>query len=307
MANLTDNNIWESGIYQLETNDPVEAGAGGISNRQAQQLANRTSFLKGQIEKTLFNSGVSVVNSTVSLDASYAGKAVLVQGSNDYDIILPSISSMVGNGVAKSITFIHNIQQDRIFRVLSQGSDIISIFNTERTNVHLKPQSSFTLIADLNGWYFIGESPLKDVGRVSSFAVGSVPFGHLLCNGTAVSRQKYQDLFSVIGTTFGIGDGSTTFNLPDLRGEFIRGWDAGRGIDPGRIFGGVQLDMFKGHTHSPIIVGGSAADNGDPGNLIVTANTEPIGAQTNTLGTTGATGGNETRPRNVSLLYTIKY
>ena len=57
--------------------------------------------------------------------------------------------------------------------------------------------------------------------------------GWLKANGAAVSRTAYGDLFAKIGTVFGSRDGSTTFNLPDLRGEFIRGWDNGRGVDSG--------------------------------------------------------------------------
>jgi hypothetical protein len=69
---------------------------------------------------------------------------------------------------------------------------------------------------------------------------GGVPFGWLVCNGAAVQRVRYRRLFDVIGTAFGAGDGSTTFNIPDLRGEFVRGWDAGRGVDTGRVFGSSQ-------------------------------------------------------------------
>ena len=69
------------------------------------------------------------------------------------------------------------------------------------------------------------------VGTVAFFARSSAPTGWLKCNGAAVSRTDYEDLFDSIGTTYGSGDGSTTFNLPDLRGEFLRCWDDGRGID----------------------------------------------------------------------------
>jgi len=70
-------------------------------------------------------------------------------------------------------------------------------------------------------------------GTVHAFAgsVGSIPAGYLLCDGGAVNRSFYCNLFDAIGTTYGVGNGSTTFNLPDLRGEFIRGLDGGRGID----------------------------------------------------------------------------
>ena len=72
------------------------------------------------------------------------------------------------------------------------------------------------------------------VGTVAFFARSGAPTGWLKCNGAAISRTDYADLFDSIGTTYGTGDGSTTFNLPDLRGEFLRCWDDGRGVDTGR-------------------------------------------------------------------------
>lgn len=61
------------------------------------------------------------------------------------------------------------------------------------------------------------------VGSVIAFAANSAPSGYLLCNGGAVSRTSYDALFKVIGTTYGEGDGSTTFNLPNLTDKFIQG------------------------------------------------------------------------------------
>lgn len=78
------------------------------------------------------------------------------------------------------------------------------------------------------------------VGFVSYYCKDTAPDGWLVCDGRALSRTTYSALFNIIGITFGSGDGSTTFNIPDLRGEFIRGYDAGRGIDNGRVFGGSQ-------------------------------------------------------------------
>jgi len=88
------------------------------------------------------------------------------------------------------------------------------------------------------------------VGSVTAFARSTAPAGWLKANGAAVSRTTYAALFAAIGTTFGVGDGSTTFNLPDLRGEFLRGWDDARGIDSGRAFGTLQTDDLKSHTHT---------------------------------------------------------
>jgi microcystin-dependent protein len=127
--------------------------------------------------------------------------------------------------------------------------------------------------------------------------MNTAPSGYLKANGALVSRTSYAALFAAIGTTFGAGDGSTTFALPDLRGEFLRGWDDGRGVDAGRVFGSAQADEFKSHTHStsanPTVVG----PGGGPGSGLVL-----YGAVT-----TGATGGAETRPRNVALLACIKF
>ena len=69
------------------------------------------------------------------------------------------------------------------------------------------------------------------VGMVAAFAANSAPTGWLAADGSAVSRTTYARLFSRIGTIYGSGNGTTTFNLPDGRGVFLRGFDAGRGLD----------------------------------------------------------------------------
>ena len=85
-------------------------------------------------------------------------------------------------------------------------------------------------------------------GAVMYFAGQTAPTGWLKANGAAVSRTAYAALFAAIGTTYGAGDGRSTFNLPDLRGEFMRGWDDGRGIDRGRAFGSAQGDAIRNIT-----------------------------------------------------------
>jgi predicted nucleic acid-binding Zn-ribbon protein len=87
------------------------------------------------------------------------------------------------------------------------------------------------------------------VGTIAFFAAMTAPAGWMECDGREVSRSEYSDLFNAIGTLFGAGDGTTTFNLPDLRGEFIRGWDHNRGVDVGRGFGTAQADAIKDHKH----------------------------------------------------------
>lgn len=72
-------------------------------------------------------------------------------------------------------------------------------------------------------------------GTIFAFAASNVPSNYLLCDGSAVSRSTYQDLFNAIGTTYGAGDGSTTFNIPDLRGRIVIGRDDMGGTRANRI------------------------------------------------------------------------
>jgi len=136
-------------------------------------------------------------------------------------------------------------------------------------------------------------------GTVAHFAASSPPAGWLAANGAAVSRTTYAALFNAIGTTFGTGDGSTTFNLPDLRGEFIRGWDNGRGVDSGRAFGSAQGHQMQQHTHAVPIAGA------------FTGGSQSFQGDSDSIGQSGAAGGTsnggENRPRNVALLACIKY
>lgn len=139
-------------------------------------------------------------------------------------------------------------------------------------------------------------------GDVVHSARTTAPAGYLIANGAAVSRTVYGNLFSALGTLYGAGDGATTFNVPDLRGEFIRGADQGRGVDSNRNVGSWQADDFRRHLHglgsenagTGVNLIGDAYDQGSAGNY-------PAGTGT------GYAGGNETRPRNLALLPLIKY
>lgn len=157
-------------------------------------------------------------------------------------------------------------------------------------------------------------------GAIMPFAMSTAPSGWLKANGQAVSRTTYADLFAAIGTTYGSGDGSTTFNLPDLRAEFIRGWDDGRGVDSGRGIGTTQTDQNKAHTHTGstssdgahthtavafTVANPSLAGTGSSGTQVVSGNTSSAGAHTHSL-TINSDGGTEARPRNVAMLYCIK-
>jgi len=155
-------------------------------------------------------------------------------------------------------------------------------------------------------------------GTVIYSARSTAPTGYLKANGAAVSRSTYATLFAAIGTVYGAGDGSTTFNVPELRGEFARGLDDGRGIDTSRALGSAQAQSYQshnhsisdpGHTHSQnfnYIVRGDAGGGETPGGGgRGTYQSQAINANTTGI-TVDNSGSTETRPRNVALLACIK-
>jgi len=157
------------------------------------------------------------------------------------------------------------------------------------------------------------KNSLCPVGTVLTYTGDTAPEGWLMCHGAAISRADYSALYAVIGNRFGYGNGDTTFHIPDFRGKFLRGRDAGAGYDPDRnsrgslrtggatgdSVGSFQSDALRSHTHteSTMVNNGFATDS--LGNI----------AYPNVVGSTvsGAAGGNETRPVNIYVNYIIKY
>jgi microcystin-dependent protein len=149
-------------------------------------------------------------------------------------------------------------------------------------------------------------------GAVVPFGGSAVPTGWLECNGQAVSRTTYAALFTAIGTTAGVGNGTTTFNVPDLRGEFVRGWDNGRAVDAGRALMSTQATNMAAHVHlngisntldNIFVYGGTTT--GMPGSA--THQVEESSNPATYQGPTSSTGsGTETYPRNVALMYCIR-
>ncbi|MDQ0462641.1 microcystin-dependent protein [Caulobacter ginsengisoli] len=132
-------------------------------------------------------------------------------------------------------------------------------------------------------------------GMIAAFGMPTAPTGWLECNGASLLRADYPALFAAIGTTWGSADG-THFTLPDLRGEFLRGYDHGKGTDTGRVFATAQADDLKAHTHTLPT---------NQTNMNSTGGTTTGGAS-GSGSATGSTGGGETRPRNIAILYCIR-
>jgi phage-related tail fiber protein len=144
------------------------------------------------------------------------------------------------------------------------------------------------------------------------------PVGWLECDGAAVSRTTYTNLYAVTGDLHGEGDGSTTFNVPDLRGRFARGWDHTAGNDPdaasrtapatggsaGDMVGSVQDDAYESHTHTYSLVDEGYGSGGGPD---FGAGNDKDYDGTVTTGDPDSAMGSETRPKNLYMMYCIKY
>lgn len=449
MANLPETPDYPAGVYQIETSDPVLGGAGGIANRQAEQLGNRTAWLKAKIDafldgtvavlkatklataRTLSVSGAASgsasfdgsANANIALTLADSGavagtypkvtvnaKGLVTGGAALLAADIPSLDwSKIGGGKPTTLggygitdaaplaspTFTGNpagptpaqfdadgsfsttefvqralgnrrnfqgITADLVLTIADAGmgylygspgninvtlpakatsvsgatfvfqntnsgtitvqaaaGDSIDIGPASVSSVVVDPYTSLEIVAVQGStpWGVIGASVLtKYSGQIGLFPMTSAPQGWLKCNGAAISRTAYAALFAAIGTTFGAGDGSTTFNLPDLRGEFVRGWDDGRGVDTGRGFGTAQVGAIQSHGHDFTYKYSSGAASSSPatGDGALGAAASALGRNTvtptdhATLTTAVAlTGGTETRPRNIALLYCIKY
>lgn len=139
-------------------------------------------------------------------------------------------------------------------------------------------------------------------GIVLSFTGLIAPSGFLLCHGQEVSRTTYATLFALIGTSYGIGDNTSTFNLPDYRGYFLRGLDMGTGrdSDPTRVIGSIQEDSIKNHAHNVnCYSGGSSGGSLALDNAIIDNGSYRTGSMVD--------AGQETRPKNIAVNYVIKF
>jgi microcystin-dependent protein len=185
-------------------------------------------------------------------------------------------------------------------------NEYVNILAGNTTNFNTSPSS-----IGVTWLPYAGVGALGLPGMLSLCPTENVPIGCLECNGAAVSRSTYSSLFGKIGTTYGIGNGSTTFNIPDYRGYFLRGWAHGSTIDPDRLtranrgdgtagdaVGTKQADAFKLHTHTyvyPKTTGTAYKDRSQLGD------SDWPGQFTTYY------GDGDTRPINISIMVVIKY
>jgi microcystin-dependent protein len=223
---------------------------------------------------------------------------------------------------ADSTDSIFAASDDRNFTVKTNAATRLTINSTNATStvpVVLPANPTTSLQAATKGYVDLG-SP---AGIIAPFAGTSAPSGWVACNGAAISRTDYATLFAAIGTTWGVGDGSTTFNVPDLRGTFLRGTGTNGtyGTAVGQAVGSYAADTYLNHSHTATstdsghthtygsFTTGSIAAGGSSytlPNSYPSANTGTGNANITTTVATSTTGGTETKPKNYGVLYIIK-
>jgi microcystin-dependent protein len=261
-----------------------------------------------EIGLSIFSNDAGFTTNVGDITGVTAGSGISGGGTSGTVTVSHADTSSQGSVNNSGTTVIQDITLDTYGHITAIGSTTLSIpaaYTNSSVDSHLNTGTATSnQVLSWSGsdydWVDVGGG--NPASTIIYVAQNTAPTGYLKANGAAISRTTYADLFAAIGTTFGTGDGSTTFNLPDLRGEFIRAWDDARGVDSGRSFGSAQADELKSHGHRQRVGRGFAdAQKTIPGSAFFTDSTIS-GTQE-----TAYTGGTETRPRNIALLACIKY
>ncbi|HBU8211264.1 TPA: tail fiber protein [Klebsiella pneumoniae] len=303
MANLPETPQWEEGIYQIEVSDPVLGGPDGISNRQGKQLASRTLYLKQQVEK----GGSDLAKHIAAADphTQYAPKASpTFTGTPTAPTPENSDNSKklaTTEFVAKALAALAGSAPETL-DTLKELADALGNDPNFATTVLNKLAEK--LAKDQNGADIpdpalfvknlgLGEGSALPVGVPVPWPLATPPTGWLKCNGAAFTASQYPKLALAY----------PSLRLPDLRGEFIRGWDDGRNADAGRI-----ILSYQEATGIAVTLGGFDGYNGidvedfEPGK--VHPSYAIYRAQTTQSGT--GTTYRKVRPRNIAFNYIVR-
>lgn len=320
---VSGNAVWAGEVHKLSVN-------GGLVNTI---LGTKTSFPEtyGNNSKVMFSEPLYV---EVTVDANDDGQITAVDPPLlPRQVLLPANFAHVAHAVkaisgetiisdsgeidgskmkpatipATAITANDALGANHL-AVNSVGTSEISEGAVESSEIKDGTITADDLSAELS--FLVGDSA-NPPGSVTAYMGEVAPDGWLMCDGSEVGRETYARLYAVIGNSCGVGDGTMTFHLPDLRGRFLRGLDGGAGRSPdvlsrlsmntggntGNKVGTVQEDEFKAHRH-----GISVSDN--PGG---SGRVEVAGGSPQSTYSSGSAGGSETRPKNAAVNFIIKY
>ncbi|MHA6907314.1 phage tail protein [Ralstonia pseudosolanacearum] len=307
-------------LWQLATNGPITIGTTGLA---FELVGGKTGVAAGTYRSLTVNSRGQVTGGTNPTtlggygitDAVPAARGLAAGIGAD----LATTNKVVGD--LNALVAPGEYYYTSVNANAPSAHGVLKVWRESATVVfqiaHSADNEVFTRYRASSGTWTAWRQLVCQAGMIAYFPRTTAPNGWLKANGAAVSRTTFLGLYAEIGTTFGAGDGASTFNLPDLRGEFLRGWDDGRGIDSGRGLGTWQ-------SGSPVVhddVGGTAAFNmtalGDGSNVAWSTIADPwVGpfplTQYDASAATFVDANNKgfvnmSRPRNVAFLPCIKY
>lgn len=324
--NFSSGSVSPFSACSLTLSSGVPSGAPSLTATQMAISANSTnpllisqSAFNLQLTKSAANAqGQGFISSVLTIDREDVAK--VLTGTFSYEVVSGTID-LSGASTQSLEIWVYNVTanqwiQPAGFRGMNQSSGVGQVtftFQTDGTAANVQYRiavitaqtSASAYVVNFNDFKIGPQTvPIVQLRNPAGtiIATGSLtpPSGYLYCDGTAVSRTGYSELFAAIGTTYGVGDGSTTFNIPDLRGIFARG----AGTNPSNAsntttMGNRQLDDFKAHVHTstPIqVAGGTFTSSGN----YLGQNGSPVAGPG-----TQSTGGTETRPANVGVAYHI--
>lgn len=254
--------IWQSFILNAE--GPLKTLSVDFGNINVTDVRLRIFNGVGNSTQPIYNKTypASSFPANTGLKDFVISPEIYISNGNNYSFELTGVFSEILNSYADNDPYAYGISSecascDLLFEIeIEQISTYIFSVDANGMEVNADQILLKGSVKDKNGY-------ITPVGSVVSYAGSIVPEGWLACDGSQVSRLVYSDLFAAIGTNWGAGDSLTTFNLPDLRGQFLRGHAGVSDVDPnknsrtpspnggiaGNNVGSYQQDAFQGHFH----------------------------------------------------------
>ncbi len=326
MANLTETETFDTGVVQIEATDLVLGGPGEIANDQAQALANRTKYLKARLHRL---ASVDAVTANKTLTLSDANILQELTATGHITITMPDVTT---TAIGDRFPLTSLMTAGKCATISAANTIKYGIGDT-RTVMYMYSGERLELIS--KGTYWLVGSCFGNFANVGeSYHARKLKGNSLVLDGSVVNRADYPRLWEFVQTLttgeevvtdvnwlagsggntdvyrgcFSLGNGTTTFRLPDERGLFDRSLDLTRGLDVGRLHefaGGLEMDEVKQHNHTNGLFNKLLKVNGSfTGVTFDNTASEPNLVES---GTISDYGGAETRPKNIGKLPLIHF
>ncbi|GAA5111878.1 phage tail protein [Bartonella jaculi] len=247
-----------SGIYDWSLRASENAGADDLINwseGQAPHTVNDSARGMMQRMREYISDTGGAIKGTVFVNWEHLETVITLQNRYDFStykngIVLRFKSS--GWNVGATTVSLNALPRKAVYKATATG--LVPLVGDE-----IHKGCIYTLVYDeeISGWQLLNSTIRQErsfkclpTGFIGAFAMERLPEGWLLCDGRSYSRSLYRDLFATIGTMWGQGGDETTFNVPDLRGMFLRGFDYLGVVDRDRSFASTQQSSLRDHEHS---------------------------------------------------------